>query len=149
MKKSLFIVQLHLVLLLFSSFQQKETTTFQLKVKVNDLRNSKGEVRFVLYNNPDAFPDEKYTKYYRRLSARIVNGASEAIFEHLPAGKYAINILHDEDANGKIKKGLILPKEGIGFSNYKSIGISNKPSFQKASFELLENKEINVKIIYF
>jgi len=32
--------------------------------------------------------------------------------------KYAINILHDEDNNGKIKKGFVLPKEGMGFSNY-------------------------------
>jgi uncharacterized protein (DUF2141 family) len=149
MKKSMLILQLSLALLLFSSYQQKEAPTFQLKVKVNDLRNSKGEVLFVLYNRSDAFPEETYAKYYRKLSAKIVRGSSEVIFEHLPAGKYAINVLHDEDANGRIRKGLILPKEGIGFSNYGSIGISNRPNFQKASFELKENTEINVKMIYF
>jgi uncharacterized protein (DUF2141 family) len=32
--------------------------------------------------------------------------------------QFAINILHDEDNNGKIKKGIIFPGEGIGFFNY-------------------------------
>ena len=149
MKKAMIIIQLQLVLLLFSSFQQKEATTFQLKVKVNDLHNCKGEVQFALYNTMDAFPDENYKKYYRKLSAKIVNGMSEVTFENLPSGKYAVNVLHDEDSNGRIKKGLILPKEGIGFSNYQSIGISNRPTFNKASFELKANKEINVRMIYF
>jgi uncharacterized protein (DUF2141 family) len=56
--------------------------------------------------------------------------------------------LHDENSNGKIDKGLILPKEGIGFSNYSSIGLTNRPNFKKASFELTQNKTIKVKVIY-
>lgn len=70
-------------------------------------------------------------------------------FKDLPAGKYEVNILHDGDNNGKIKKGFILPKEGIGFSNYQSIGIGNKPNFKKAAFELNKGKSIAVKLIYF
>jgi uncharacterized protein (DUF2141 family) len=57
--------------------------------------------------------------------------------------------LHDEDGNEKIKKGFVLPKEGIGFSNYQSIGIGNKPNFKKASFEVDSDKTVSVKIIYF
>jgi len=56
--------------------------------------------------------------------------------------------LHDEDNDGKIKKGIVLPKEGIGFSNYQSISIFNRPNFRKASFDLEGNKEILVSIIY-
>lgn len=70
-------------------------------------------------------------------------------FKDLPAGKYEVNILHDGDNNGKIKKGFILPKEGIGFSNYQSIGIGNKPNFKKAAIELNKGKSIAVKLIYF
>ncbi len=138
------------LLLSASSFAPAEKATgFSLTVEVNELRNSTGTVLFALYNRKDAFPDEHYRKYYGRVSKKIVNGRCEATFSNLPAGKYAVNILHDEDSNGKIKKGLIFPKEGIGFSNYQSIGISNKPTFQKASFELKGNKEINVTMIYF
>ena len=59
-----------------------------------------------------------------------------------------MNILHDENKNGKIDKGFILPIEGIGFSNFQSIGLTNRPNFSKASFELKENKSISVKVIY-
>jgi uncharacterized protein (DUF2141 family) len=63
-------------------------------------------------------------------------------------GKYAVNILHDENENGEIDKGFILPIEGIGFSNFQSIGFSNRPSFSKASFDLNCDKKIAVKVIY-
>lgn len=148
MRKAIVFMQLQLIVMLFSSFHHKEETTFPLTVKVKDLRNSKGVVQFALYNDADSFPDEHYKSYYRKLTAKIANGVSMVTFENLPPGKYAVNILHDEDGDGKIKKGIILPKEGIGFSNYQSIGLSNKPAFKKASFDLSGNKELDVKIIY-
>ena len=73
---------------------------------------------------------------------------SNTTFKDFPAGIYAVNILHDEDEDGEIKKGIILPREGIGFSNYQSIGFTNRPAFKRASFSLLGNKELDVKIIY-
>ena len=149
MKTTMIAIQLLIVFLISSSFQYGEEKTYQIRVTVEDLRNSTGTVQFALYNNGDIFPDEQYKNYFRMQTASIVNGSSEITFLNLPAGKYAVNILHDEDSNGKIKKGLILPKEGIGFSNYQSIGISNKPKFEKAHFTLNGDKEVNVKIIYF
>lgn len=119
-----------------------------LTVEVGELRNSKGVVQFALYNRPNVFPDEHYQKYYKVQTAEIVDGKSSVTFENLPQGTYAVNILHDEDKNGKIKMGWVLPKEGIGFSNYESIGVFNKPEFSKASFELRSDTAIHVKVIY-
>jgi uncharacterized protein (DUF2141 family) len=137
------------LIILFSAFNQKtESPGFSLRVEVNELRNDDGVVVFALYNREDAFPDERYKKYYQKCSAKIVNGTSFVVFENLAAGKYAVNILHDENNDGKIKKGFIMPVEGIGFSNYQTIGLSNRPRFSKASFDLTKNKTISVKIIY-
>jgi uncharacterized protein (DUF2141 family) len=58
-----------------------------------------------------------------------------------------VNIQHDENNNGKIDKDLIFPKEGIGFSNYQSIGLKNRPDFSKASFEIRADTTISVKVI--
>ena len=80
--------------------------------------------------------------------AKISNGASTLTINDLPKGRYAINVLHDENENGKIDKGLVLPTEGIGFSNYTNIGLSNRPNFSKASFELDSDATVSVKIIY-
>ncbi len=132
----------------FTSFRPAHQKLFSLTVDVNDLRNNEGSVIFALYNREDAFPDEHYKKYYKKAVGQIHNGKSSITFKDLPEGKYAVNILHDEDNNGKIKKGFILPKEGIGFSNYQSIGLGNKPKFSRAAFELKSDWKIRVKVIY-
>ncbi len=141
------ITSLLIIMLLPSHYIQKQETC-SLTIEVSELRNSNGTVLFALYNREDAFPDEHYQKYFKKLTGKIVNGASSVTFENLPEGKYAVNILHDENNDGKVKKGIILPKEGIGFSNYKSIGFSNRPTFSKASFSVLSSKKIKVNIIY-
>jgi len=148
MNKIIIIFKSLLVIVLLSSFGFQKQETFSLTVDVSDLRNSKGTVQFALYNREDAFPDEHYKKYFKKLTGKIVNGASTVTFENLPEGKYVVNILHDENNDGKIKKGIIFPKEGIGFSNFQSIGFSNRPTFSKASFNVLGDKKIKVNIIY-
>jgi uncharacterized protein (DUF2141 family) len=149
MKPYIFVLVTGLfIFLTSSSFQPQQQKLFSLTVEVNHLRNNEGSVVFALYNRDDAFPDEHYKKYFKKMIGRIENRNTSIIFKDLPEGKYAVNILHDEDNNGKIKKGSILPKEGIGFSNYQSIGIGNKPKFSKASFTLESDLKIKVKVIY-
>jgi uncharacterized protein (DUF2141 family) len=148
MKGAIKILLSFLTILIFSSFSNRKQETCSLTVDVSELRNSKGTVQFALYNREDAFPDEQYKKYFKKLNGKIVNGASTVTFENLQEGKYAVNILHDENNDGKIKKGILLPKEGIGFSNFQSIGFSNRPTFTKASFSILSDKKIKVNIIY-
>ncbi len=138
-----------LLLVSFSSYKEwGKATKYSLTVEVNNLRNAGGVVVFALYNREDAFPDQHYKKYFKKNTEKIVNGSSSVIFENLPPGKYAVNILHDENNDGKIKKGFILPVEGIGFSNYQSIGLSNRPTFTKASFNLQSDIKIKVNILY-
>jgi uncharacterized protein (DUF2141 family) len=69
-------------------------------------------------------------------------------FNNLPKGNYAVVILHDENNNSKIDKKFIFPTEGVGFSNFQTINLSNRPSFSKASFLINENLIKNIKIIY-
>ncbi|OFX45937.1 MAG: hypothetical protein A2X13_04095 [Bacteroidetes bacterium GWC2_33_15] len=134
--------------MLFSSFNNYNGETCSLTIEVNELRNSKGVVQFALYNKDGSLPDENYVRCYKILKGEIINNSSVATFENIPAGIYAVNILHDENTNGKIDRTLILPKEGIGFSNYESIGLSNIPKFAKASINLKDDLKIKVKIIY-
>lgn len=148
MKASILIILTVGLSFFLFSFSGNQVETYTLTVKVENLRNSEGVVQFTLYNKDGSIPDEDFKNYYRLEKVNIVNGKSEITFENLPKGKYAVNILHDENNNGKIDKGLILPKEGIGFSNYSSIGLTNRPNFKKASFELFQDKEIKVKAIY-
>lgn len=148
MKKLTLIICPLLLFLLFTSFSNQADKTFSLTINVEKLRNSEGIVQFALYNKENSIPDENYKKCYKKLKAEIANNSSSITFHGIPSGKYAINILHDENNNGKIDKGFILPLEGIGFSNYQTIGLSNRPSFAKASFILNCDKAMMVKMIY-
>ncbi len=143
---------LHVCMILFILIGQidvnSNVNTISLTVVVSGLRNSDGVVVFGLYNRKDAFPDENYKKYFRKISGKINNNTASVTFENLLPDTYAVNILHDEDNDGRIKMGFLLPKEGIGFSNFKSIGLLNKPNFSKASFELLSDSTVKIKIIY-
>lgn len=148
MKRSDYIILLFLTVALFSFKNKAKQKTYSLTVSVENLRNSKGVVKFSLYNKDGTIPDEKFKKFFQQKDGEIIENASTVTFTDLPEGRYAVNILHDEDENGKIKKGFFLPVEGVGFSNYESIGLSNRPKFSKASFLLNSDKEISVKIIY-
>jgi len=149
MKTNFIIILTSLVLLiLLPSFNDEKTENFSLTIQVKDLRNSKGVVQFALYNKDGSVPDEHYTKYFRISKGKITNNSSVVTFDNLPQGKYAVNILHDENSNGKIDKGFVLPKEGIGFSNYMDFGITNRPNFTKSSFDLKGDLKIIVSIIY-
>ncbi len=140
---------LSIIAYIFLSFNlPNNEESYSLTIKVEDLRNSKGVVQFAIYNKEGSIPDEKFKKFYKKDIATIYNNTSTITFNNLPKGNYAVNILHDENKNGKIDKKFILPKEGIGFSNYKSIGFTNKPNFSKASFELDSNTKMDIKVIY-
>lgn len=123
--------------------------TAELTATVNNLRNNTGIVQFALYNKDGSIPDENFKSYYKIKKAVIKNNSATVVFTNLAQGYYAVNILHDENENGKIDKGFILPEEGIGFSNFDKIGLGNKPNFEKASFDIPSDRKIEVQVIYF
>lgn len=135
---------------LFSFTPPIQETNFSLTIKVENLRNSKGVVQYALYNKEGSIPDEKYKRYFRKGIREIKNNRSTLTFNDLPAGEYAVSILHDENENGKIDKKFLLPipSEGVGISNYQSIGFSNRPNFSKASFLVDSSLTKLVDIIY-
>ena len=122
--------------------------TYSLTITVDSLKNSTGKLQFTLYNKDGTIPDEDFEKYFRQGRSDINGKTATYTFKNLPIGKYAVNILHDENENKKIDKGWILPVEGIGFSNFESIGFSNRPNFKKASFNLTKNTTKKVTIVY-
>ena len=134
-----------LLILFFSSLFAQNYT---LKIITTNLKNNKGVVQFNIYNNPKNFPDKKLTLYFKKGINTIKNKTSSFTF-NLPKGRYLVSVLHDENKNGKIDKGLMLTKEGIGVSNYKSFSLFNRPNFKKGSFILDKDKTIKIKVNYF
>ena len=59
-------------------------------------------------------------------------------------GIYAIALIHDENANGKLDTALMIPREGFGFSNNPAI-VFGPPKFAAARFTV-ENGETTQSI---
>ena len=134
--------------ILMTFIYSQEIDSVSLTVQVNELRNSKGHIQFAIYNTDDSIPDMHYQQCFRKEIESIVDSSAIYTFENIPQGQYAVNILHDENRNGKIDKGFILPIEGFGYSNYTRLGFFNRPNFLKSSFELKTDTSITVTIIY-
>ena len=108
------------------------TPAQDVKVTVTDLRSEKGKVLACLTAKPRAFPD--CNKDPQALSKVVAAGETVAFtFHDVPPGTYAISLLHDENANGRADKALMIPKEGFGFSRDAKVRMG-PPKFDSAAF---------------
>ena len=105
-----------------------------LDLDVTGLRSGKGNVLICLTANAKAFPDCSKDVAARQLtvSARSAQGVR---FANLAPGTYAVSLIHDENANGKLDTSLMIPREGFGFSRNPAIGFG-PPKFTAARFEI-------------
>jgi uncharacterized protein (DUF2141 family) len=107
-------------------------TTSSLQVAVVGLRNDKGHVTCSLFNDPKAFPRGEE---FRETHSPIHGDAALCIFDGIPAGKYAVVVYHDENANGHFDQNAFgLPLEGYGFSR-NAAPLFDAPKFAAASFD--------------
>lgn len=74
------------------------------------------------------------------------NGAYEATFFAIPAGEYAVVVVHDENGNGRLDNGLLgLGGEPWGFSN-SARPLLGRPDFADAAFEVREDTAIEIEL---
>ncbi len=136
--------QLLILLYFFSVVSSAQT----LKVSITGLRNNKGSVIMGFYNNDKAFEDETplFTKIESKAST--VNHVLTLNYTGIKPGTYGIVLLDDENKNGKMDFGWILPEEGYVFSNYWHTSLT-KPKVAKFSFTITnENKAVEIKVKY-
>ena len=119
-----------------------------ISVLVEGLHNDTGRVLISLFASGSGFPDHM-DQAFQNLSLPILNRQSQGRFADVPFGQYALSVLHDENADGQMKKGWYgQPLEGFGFygSNDSMFG---PPSFEEASFYLLsKTRELRVRVRY-
>ena len=105
-----------------------------MSVSVTDLRSAEGVVRVCLTPNPRKFYDCQGAGVVKKA---IPAGSARAVtFRGVKPGRYAIALLHDENANDKADTVLgMMPKEGFGFSRDAPVRMG-PPKFDHAAFEV-------------
>ncbi len=116
-------------------------STGKLIVEVEGIEVQEGQILIALVDNPDSFK-EKEGKVYRTAKVNADSKVVRTEFRDLPAGTYAVKLIHDENGNGKMDTNFIgIPKEKFGFSN-NAMGKFGPPPFENASFELNSHEKI-------
>jgi uncharacterized protein (DUF2141 family) len=136
-----------LSILLSTSFYFSPVESSKLSITVNGLDSNVGKVLVLVFNNSDGFPEDD-KKAFKILELPISNKSASGQLGDIPAGTYAVSVLHDEDGDGQMKKnGVGYPTEGFGFSNDPSI-LFGAPSFEKCSFKVEKgsSKQISIKL---
>ena len=121
-------------LLLAQESTAKNTQHGVLIVTVNGFKNSDGQVRVYLFDDPKAFPSKK-DKAVRIAKEPVHDQHAEITFDDIPYGTYAVSVHHDANGNDKLDHNwMYLPKEPYGASN-GARGSFSAPKFNKAKFD--------------
>ncbi len=109
--------------------------TAEITVEITGLRSSEGVVRACMTTDPERFPACRGAPHAYRATV----AADETLtltFRNVAPGRYAIALLHDENANGEADRALgLMPTEGFGFSRDAKVRLG-PPSFEDAAFEV-------------
>ncbi len=102
-------------------------------IEVSGLRNAKGALHACLTRNPAHFPDCKSDPAALRASAPA--STHRLKIDHIPPGRYAIAVFHDQNSNRNLDKFAGIPKEGFAFTRNPSIKF-RAPRFDEVAIDL-------------
>lgn len=140
------ILSLLLVSLCSLTFKD-EPKTCTIKVIIKNLRNKDGRIQLDLYKNAQEYENRKgeYRAYVSKTDVK--DGWVVYYFKNIPVGEYGLALFDDENSNGKIDYGWLMPKEGFGFGDYYHTKWST-PKFSDFKFQLTGDKTVTMKVRY-
>ena len=106
----------------------------ELTVTISDIRNAKGTIMVAVEKSDAGWNDQEKPVAAQKIPA---SGKEVVLKFDLPAGEYAVQVMHDENDNGKLDTNFMgMPTEGYGFSNNPQV--MRKAHFDEAKFALGE-----------
>jgi uncharacterized protein (DUF2141 family) len=119
--------------LIAAAIQAGQTAESTVDIDLSGLRSARGTVHVCLTSKPKHFPDCKSDPAALRSSAAA--GKPHLHLDHVPPGRYAIAVFHDENSNRTLDKLAGIPKEGFAFSRNPSIRF-RAPRFEDVAVDL-------------
>lgn len=146
-KKFSFFIALVVVGAFSSSFINRPSDG-RLRVNVKGISNRNGTIALLLFRGDAGFPSDP-SKAVGSASLPISDLTVSHLFTQLPAGEYAVTVMHDENRNGKLDTNLFgIPEEGIGVSN-NALNMFGPPVFQECAILVREgDNQITIELDY-
>ncbi|MBL7942746.1 MAG: DUF2141 domain-containing protein [Flavobacteriales bacterium] len=106
-------------------------STGTLTVNISQLRSDAGQVGILVFNAASGFPGDPGQAVAKAMVSPTGRTCNYAFA--LGPGRYAVAIMHDENANNELDTNMLgIPTEGYGFSRDAS-GWFGPPSFDSAA----------------
>ena len=145
------LLKIFLLIISFSISAQINDNLSQNKyfeLEINILKIKKPGTAFIaIYNNSLDFNsgDESKNRITYALKENVKKGSFSKVVM-VKEGTYGVKIYIDKNNNNKFDFNIIgIPKEQFGFSN-DAISLLGPPSFKNASFDVVDNKTIYIKM---
>jgi len=111
----------------------------ELAVTITDIRESQGLLMVSVVNSDAAWNNQAKPVAAQKIAA--IKGEMTLDFPDLPPGKYAVQVMHDENGNNKLDANFLgIPSEGYGFSNNPNV--MRRAHFDEAVFEVGAGKTV-------
>jgi uncharacterized protein (DUF2141 family) len=120
-----------------------QASAAELTVNITDLRTREGALLVAVVDSAAAWDDSRQAIARQRV---VPDGDALTLrFPGLADGAYAVQVMHDENGNGKLDANFLgMPVEGYGFSNNPQV--MRRPTYDEARFELAGDASIDVRL---
>jgi uncharacterized protein (DUF2141 family) len=112
------------------------TTSGSVVLEIDGVKNTEGQLLVVLFADPEGYPSEP-DKAYRKALVEPKVPRTRHVFADIPPGTYAGFVVHDENGNGVVDVGRVIPmpKEPLGATR-DAKGFMGPPKFKSAAFDV-------------
>jgi uncharacterized protein (DUF2141 family) len=124
---------------------QEKAAQHTLTLIIENVNREGGNIGVLVFNSPKGWPEDRLAAL-RDVTAPPHPGSVTVSVPNLPAGDYAVAVLHDANQNHKMDRNLLgMPKEQWGMSNNPHATVK-APPFAAARFSLQGDQEIHIKL---
>jgi uncharacterized protein (DUF2141 family) len=104
-----------------------------VSIKIKGIEGNKGQLALLIFSGANGFPSD-HTKAMKQAMVPITGNTVVYTFTDLPAGTYAVTVMHDENKNNTLDTNMFgIPEEGIGVSN-DALSMFGPPAFKECAF---------------
>lgn len=124
-------------------------TSSQLVVQVDGIRNQQGQLCLSVFSSQQGFPNRTDVALRNQCIA-VTTSQPSVTFDALPAGSYAVAVLHDSNSDNTINRNFLgIPQEGFGFSGNPVIR-TGPPSFGESVVVVAGRRtDLQIRLNYF
>jgi uncharacterized protein (DUF2141 family) len=102
-----------------------------------------------LWSDNKGFPDCSKSASTQNRNVPARSAGRSIVFGGLKPGTYAVSVLHDENANGRLETNFVgIPREGAGISN-NALPKFSAPRFKDAAFQLRGDTAQDIRMGYY